>query len=509
VRVFIVLALLGQASAPELMTPEQVWSRCLLDLNDNVEPADRPYTRYLYAPDDTWPYPQIASYAANSTSFRTEFGQVESLGGKILRLDLRAFGWDYPSRVKRLAELERRGVNFNLKDVSAHLALLNPWEQLARLDPYFEADRYDSSGQYRRGWINSDMVNAARGLSRSLKFVLRIDQVTPRMLTGKTLGGIYGDLLLFAPKEEDVFRGLLIDVKSINRDSQLRQGGAVLESIVALHNRGLEMLPTYYGHGGNKYHWQTYDEKEDATGNKSVLEAFAGTLDHDGRETIGSLPNGLQYYLLFDGKGDAVDVVPESIAQIKSPLVTPVHETRVINSYKCLECHTSGIIGFEDVVRKAFLSSAAQLKARAKSPYAASELATALAEYYTSDVPDTITAQQKAYTARLKQCCGMDGVELAKAVIGAVEDYQYSLVTQATAAREQGYPEDFARMTWLGASVPYSYGGYQYAGSPALAVLATGQPIRRASFEPAFGDAMRVAIDLKKRLGALPKPRPN
>lgn len=496
--------LLLRALASLAQTPDDIWTRAFLDLEANVERADQPYSRYLYAPDDSVNYPGVVGYAANATSFRSEMGPVQQLGGRLLKLDLRGFGWDFGSRVKRLAELERRGVRF---DPARRADLLDPWEVLARADPYFVADHYDNS-VYHRGWLDRDRVNAARGLSRSLKFVLRTDFVIPRLLTEKSQGGIYSDLLLLPDKEADLFKALLIDIAAVERDGQLRQGGAILTSIVALHNRELEMLPSLYGHGGNKYLWVTHDFNSDERGNKSVLEAFAGTVKRDGREDIGSLPNGLTFTKLFDGAGNTVDAVPETIAQIKISQDN-IRETRVINSYSCIKCHQQGIRDFEDVVRKAFLNQPSPLNTKAKSQYAADELSVALAEYYSSTLNETIRTQQQAYAVRLKAACGMTGNEASQAVVEAVESYGADLVDPARGAVEMGYTEDFAKLAWMAASVPYQANGVHYAGNSQLAVLAGGQAIRRAAWESSFSDSMLAAIRLKKVLGANPKEGKN
>jgi hypothetical protein len=510
VRVFIVLVLLGQAPAPELMTPEGVWSAAYLDLYDKTEPADRRYTRYLYAPDNSAAYPQIVDLAANSTSFRGTLAHVDPIGRRILKLDLRAFAWDYASRTKRLAELERRGVKFDFKDANERREFLDPWEKLARADPYFVADHYDSGGGYRKGWIERDKVNAARQLTYSLKFVLRADWVLPRLLLEEKLDGIYSTLLMIPKLEDQFYRSLLIDIKAYERDNYLIKGGAVQGGGpvgVSLNNRELQLFNGPYG-----YYYRTFDVNVDARGNKSVLEATKGTLDHDGREAFGQLPNHMLWWRLDNGDGVQAAEVPPEIAQVKeSPAGLPIRDTRVLTAYQCFRCHlpNNGIYPFEDIVRKAFLSKQAVLNVKAKNPYAASELATAIADYYDEEMPKTIKRQQEDFAAVLKSACGMTGPEAAHEIVGAIETYLHDTVSPGAAAREMGYPPDQANIAWLGASLPYSYGGVHYEGNPQLAVLASGQPLKRAAWEQSFGDAMRMAIEMKRRLGMRPKNLPD
>jgi hypothetical protein len=183
------------------------------------------------------------------------------------------------------------------------------------------------------------------------------------------------------------------------------------------------------------------------------LERFAGATKHDGRETIYSLPNRLQAYRLFDGSGNSVDVVPESIAQVKEPLLPP-RETRVVNSYKCIECHLSGIRDFSDVVRKTFLKREFKLKVRSYDPHVVDDQIEALEDYYSSTLGTTIRAQQESYVKALKEACGMDGNATATNVVSAVEVYRHDLVTPEMAAREMGYDPDWSRLAWMGASFP-------------------------------------------------------
>lgn len=492
---------------PDLAPPDALWSVAFLDLHDRTAPGDRPYTRYLSVankPANARPdYLKVITFAGNLTSWRSELARPYLVGGGLLiKLDLRWFGWDYPFRAYRLRELERRGVVFKFKDANERRLFLDPWEKLALLDPFFEVGCYDARGVYIRGWLDPARVNAARHESRSLKFTLRADWVVGRLLQDKKFGGIYSDLLMFPPKEADQYKSLLIDINSVNRDNALRQGGAVLESIVALHNRELQLIPSPYP-AYNGFLWQTFDVNIDARGNKSVLESFRGTMVHDGRETIGSLPNRLLWFRLFDGDGNSADVVPEDIAQIKIHQ-DPIRETRVINGYACLKCHENGIYPFVDVVRRTFLSDAARIKV---AGHHGKDEAAAIEDYYASTLGKTIAAQNAVFTARVVECVGVDGATICKLTVDAIESYTHDLVTLDAAAADIGYPVDLARLYFLAASDPalaaatakalrVPGGTLHYCvpdhGNPQLAVLASGQAIRRAAWEQSVGDALRV-----------------
>jgi hypothetical protein len=55
-------------------------------------------------------------------------------------------------------------------------------------------------------------------------------------------------------------------------------------------------------------------------------------------------------------------------------------------------------------------------------------------------------------------------------------------------------------LAWMGASFPYTTYGVRYEGNPQLAVLASGQGIKRAAWERSVADAMRMVRELAKRV---------
>ncbi len=481
---------IGAGPAPD-PTPDFVWGLALGDATTNLPSSRHRVTRYA----SLHPYPvavrprivQALTFATNSTSFRGTFAKPVVVAGPdgvplLVRLDLESLAWDRGSRTARLAELEKRGIDYGFKDAEARRLFVDPWELFARDDPYFLATQVYGGKAYK-GWLDPAKELAARHLSFSTKFVVRADWLLGRLLTEKDFGGYYSTLLMLPAKEDQLYKVFGVDIKLVQRDNLLRRGGAVLSSIVALRNRELQQIPSLYGHD-DRFIWLTFDVNVDARGEKSVLEAFAGTLKHDGREIIGTLPNGTHWYFLADGAGKQVAVVPESIAQIKAPIL-PVKETRVVSAYKCLECHGvgGGINSFDDVVSAAALNPKVELAviaaAHAKDKAAATrEL---LEDYYLSGLSRTITRQQASYTERLKECCGMTGLEMASVVVSAIEDYTHDLVDPIQAARDMGLTLTAAEAAW------------RVSGNSALVVLSGGQPIRRGSWEQGgYKDAMQA-----------------
>lgn len=70
---------------------------------------------------------------------------------------------------------------------------------------------------------------------------------------------------------------------------------------------------------------------------------------HDGGEVIWSLPNGMQGYMLVDGKGDRLDAGPIEVVFDRAAILgTP----SIINGVSCMYCHRAGMISdFRDEIR--------------------------------------------------------------------------------------------------------------------------------------------------------------
>tara|TARA_R100000789_G_scaffold48024_1_gene48666 strand:+ start:2991 stop:4751 length:1761 start_codon:yes stop_codon:yes gene_type:complete len=73
--------------------------------------------------------------------------------------------------------------------------------------------------------------------------------------------------------------------------------------------------------------------------------------DHDGGEIIWSLPNGMQGYMLVDGKGNRINEGPVDVVFDRSAVLgTP----SIINGISCIYCHRDGMISeFRDEIRHA------------------------------------------------------------------------------------------------------------------------------------------------------------
>lgn len=429
-------------------------------------------------------------YAINATSFRSKLDNpviiVNSKNEPILlRIDLSNVGWDVSNRAKRVERLKERGV-----DISSFTK--DFWETLSTDDYYFQTNSVNSKGETLRGWLDPNINEQLRLLTYSSRPILNGWQILNRLLLDPT----YSQALLLPPKEIDLYKSFGIDQTTIDKDPQLKKGGATLDSIVALHNRELQLVPSLYGKD-NKFIWRTFDFNKDETGKRSIIENFVGSVKHDGREIIGSLPNGLHWYYLANGVGTQVNIVPQDIAIDQREIVNDpknqvnlvIKDRSVINAYKCVSCHENGINAFNDIISVNILKPNIGLGIfdpnKIKDPnyfYKNNDLKESIEDYYLSNVSKEITNQQTSYTNIVKECNGLDTLTNAYAINNLVEGYQYNLVTPQQAQLEMSVSNNEFQILCRNSANPY------------LVLLSSGQPIRRSAFEKAFYDALTVKI---------------
>ena len=443
-------ACLVAASLVGTSSPDAVYKLAALDLAERVPPDKRQTTRYLSlhaVPEADRPdFLKALVFTLNSVSFRSRIIQPVVVGGEqlLVRVDLEAFAWDRNSRTARRDRLAQSGVKFSFPDAVSEQRFLDIWEDFVASDPYFKVTQVNAAGKHVRGWLDPVVEAATRKLSQSSSFILRADWLLPRLLIEKDQGGFYSQTLMFPANETDLYKYFGVDINLVDRENQLKAGGAVLESIVALHNRELQQIPSLYG-WDEKFIWRTFDFAKDDEAAKNVLESFGGTAVHDGRELIGSLPNGLHWYYLSDAKGTQVAVVPQAIAfDMRNKEKQPIRDRNVVNSYKCIGCHgpVSGTYPFDDVVGKSILDPAIALAVISKDKEKAADRTAALEDYYLSDLSRKITRQQNSYADRILACNDLTPEVNTEHLIGTIDHYTWDLVTLEQAAREMGLTVD-------------------------------------------------------------------
>lgn len=153
-------------------------------------------------------------------------------------------------------------------------------------------------------------------------------------------------VLLDMPKTAgDLEKKLLIDVeKNIKEETVVRAGFS--ESGVSRNNRIVERHESPYG-----AYWRSYDFSS-STGKQNIFQNPLG-FEPAGGEIVFNLPNGMQGYLLVNGKGDRINNGPIEIVNNKTNPTDPI----VRNGLTCMTCHTRGLKAFTDQVREVALKT--------------------------------------------------------------------------------------------------------------------------------------------------------
>lgn len=291
-----------------LLSPLEVVDAVLADL-DKMEPRRRRFMRYLTlghlagagrSADDLAATRSAAGKLLNSLSWHARITVPETVdaGAMILRLDLRSYKWN--------AEL---------------------WEKLAAAYPY----RLQTVAQSK----------ALREFTDSELPVLRADW----FIANAARPPLYHDLLQLPESASALERLLQIDVAAdLQADSVMRSG--FNDSGVSKNNRLLERHDSPHG-----AYWRSYDFAAN-TGRQSLFEHPIGpntgevSFQPAGGEMIFHLPNGLQGYMLVDGKGKRIDKGPiEIVADPRRP------DSRVETGISCMSCHARGLIFKADQLR--------------------------------------------------------------------------------------------------------------------------------------------------------------
>lgn len=163
---------------------------------------------------------------------------------------------------------------------------------------------------------------------------------------------LYHALLRLPKTATELEKTLKVDVQANFLRDQLWRAGFT-KSGVSGQNRLLERHESAYG-----AYWKSYDFKtNEGRGNlfryplgpKFKYHPYPdAAFEHDGGEIIFNLPNGLQGYLLVDGKDNRIDEGPiEVVRDTSQTSGTP----KIVNGLSCMNCHNKGMIDFTDTVR--------------------------------------------------------------------------------------------------------------------------------------------------------------
>ena len=294
-----------------------------------LDPTDRPRWRYFtlatlhnnpkISDDEIRLARAGVSKLLNSLSRRRRIVVPEAIGPEqaVLAIDVTALGWD-------------------AREV---------WDRILKAYPY---------GLSYRNRPSNDPLR---------KLAIELDE-----LIGEEVGppDIRADWFLDASSRPDLYHAILdlpgtahelevrlgVDVERDFLNDQVRRAGFTTSG-VSSQNRLVDRHDSASG-----YYWKSYDFRNaDGTGNLlryPLGPVFADNpfprlaFEHAGGEIIFSLPNGLQAYLLVDGKGHRIDSGP---AEVVGDALRTSGTTLVVAGLSCMACHQHGIIRFQDRLR--------------------------------------------------------------------------------------------------------------------------------------------------------------
>jgi WD40 repeat protein len=155
----------------------------------------------------------------------------------------------------------------------------------------------------------------------------------------------YHDFLQLPTTDRALERLLGVDVRADLEDDTVIRAG-FNGSGVSRNNRIIERHDALHG-----AYWRSYDFQGN-TGRENIFEhplgpiGLGNSFTPAGGELIFHLPNGLQGYLLVDGKGRRVDRAPGEIVS------DPSRPDRLVeNGISCMGCHVRGLLPKDDQVR--------------------------------------------------------------------------------------------------------------------------------------------------------------
>ncbi|MEZ6123207.1 MAG: c-type cytochrome domain-containing protein [Planctomycetaceae bacterium] len=430
--------------------PFKPYSAVIGDIHADLMQAsrdDRPYYRYFSLTHLNNNYAQVNDFdlrlyraafakAINSLSYESDIYIPEFIDAEqtVFRIDMRRLGWDFDTW-KWLIGKYPYGIHYHNGDDEA----------LAGLD-----EQIDHLSGTDLCWMRADwFINAA------------------------TRPPIYDRFLKIPDHVDELEQRLNVSFTKNYRDNRIARGGFATSG-VSNGNRLVERHPAVHG-----YYWKSYDFKDKgASGNLFRLPlgpVFPENdypnlaFEHDGGEMIFSLPNGLQGYMLTDGKGGKIDKGPiEVVRDSREVSGTP----EVLNGLSCMHCHRHGMIDFRDTVREG-TGVFGEAKRKVRNIYPEAEAMNRIVE---GDRRRFLNAVEQCVAPflRVGDGAGREITEFAEPV-GAVARFYQRDLTPETAACELGIPSPDQLSTMIGANRELIRLG--------LGPLVNGDTIKRADWE--------------------------
>jgi hypothetical protein len=160
---------------------------------------------------------------------------------------------------------------------------------------------------------------------------------------------LYNALLRLPRSFQTLARDQAVDVEGDIRKYLVQRAG-FQKSGVSQNNRLIERHSSRSG-----YFWTSYDFAGNKR-NQSLFEFPLGPggpdgFNHDGGETIFSLPNGFQAYYLNNARGEPLDKGPTNIVRDLTR-----KDLAVTNGVSCMGCHDQGMRKAKDDIRDSVLA---------------------------------------------------------------------------------------------------------------------------------------------------------
>jgi hypothetical protein len=456
----------------------------------NYEPAKRPEMI------------QCLDYVLNSLSRRRLISYchpVQNSNFSVVRVDLDAYGMPYdvweqlaekgsgPTRVTKKTDqpepyfqlvspskkTTRVKKQRQQKDAQGRPLFYDGGRGEPAMEDYYE-DQTDKT--FFGNWIDAGAAAALAKATGSNHPILRADW----FIGNATIAPAYNELLGFKKLED--FQDF---VRYRQRDYDLATKGIVTDSQkVALHQRAVLITPTSLG----RYH-ETFDYLT-STGDDDLLKDLVKRR-RDAGEIFAEGPNGLQYYLLINGKNEIIDFA--------DPNVATDQETHWRNKLvwggmvSCVGCHTDGTMPVNDEVR-ALTKPPLALQIPLVEKKKAEEVADL---FFSGNIDDPLNLTRSQYASRVNIASrGLTPAKNGALLRQQFVNYQQQPLLLADAAREVGATPAEVRKVIETLKAP--------APSYVLTQLIAGRPVRRDQWEAEGYSQLAPLIHLLKKGQGLP-----
>ncbi len=301
----------------------------------NGDPHAAPYLRYLWVPpwgDISWH--QINSFIVNSTASRVAAIQLPdaAANGWLIVWDLRRL----TSSERELAELVAVWDSFAINDPHFHIHL-----PAGKTSPTWSHEWIDGKAYKARVFVPAPHVTPAYQLleeaTHSFAPLLRADYFLRKAISTQEDGRYY-QLMGFIRhgkrlNRAEILKQVGLDV-ALSRAVEGDRRAAVFSSDLSDKPRTAEQLQGAVGRASIVYDIF----KEDTNASQHPLYELENFVERArGQELIYELPNGLFGFVLFDGKGNLVDVAPPNLVGDIHAATPGTYE--LFPAIGCIRCH--------------------------------------------------------------------------------------------------------------------------------------------------------------------------